>query len=61
MFLSYVFQSTLVISKSVTFLSYVFQSILMNFMIYIKITILRLNTLRWKKTYLTTSVSLVTR
>ena len=43
MFRSYVFQSILVISSSVMFLSYVFQSTLMNFMIYTKITHLRLN------------------
>ena len=46
MFLSYTFQSTLVISSSVMFLSYVFQSTLMNFMIYAKITCLRLNVSR---------------
>ena len=46
MFLSYIFQSTLVISESVMFLSYVFQSILMNFIIYINITHLHLNASR---------------
>ena len=46
MFLSYIFQSTLVISQSVMFLSYVFQSTLMNFMTYTKITRLHLNASR---------------
>ena len=46
MFLSYIFQSNLVISQSVMFLSYIFQNTLMNFMIHIKITHLQLNASR---------------
>ena len=43
MFLSYEFQTTLMISKSVIYLSYVFKSTFVNFWIYTKIIRLHLN------------------